>query len=278
MELTRSADGLRRTHGNEATESPPQRLPLYLQGTRATRIASTGEGLLVRTAGKADRLFPFSRIGRVISRDRVQWEPSAIAECMRRAVPIVLLAGDGSVVGHIWPPVARSAPLDRVLREVFEEPEGLAHYATWLRAARMRLLNRWRARRRARGDDVPKAEFDSLVREIVYHDDDRSVQTAGRDVYEGAIAALVAEAVVRADAQARYIAHGGRTAEVATDLTRLLCISLGLELHGLGRSATGPETSLLQVLHHYAPTLKDELYRNLGSLHRRMREQVDTWR
>lgn len=262
----------------EARGAVQARLPLYLPGARHTEVRCDGPSLVVSANNSDAKRYPFARISRVISRSSVEWRASAIAACISEAIPLVFISADGEPVGYLAPTAVRASALDRVLRELFELPMGTLIYRNWQRAERMRALRRWQHRQEEHGREINDAAFKELAREYVYLESDASFRLAGAHVYNAALAAYALEHIVKVGAQPRYWAHEGVSVELASDIGNLLGVVLALELHGLGQRAQGDLAALLRVLHGFGPALREELRCHVGSLHRRMREALETWR
>ena len=76
----------------------------------------------------------------------------------------------------------------------------------------------------------------------------------------------------------QYWGGHGEPLELAADLARLLGLALHLEMHGMGASLQGDNAALLRVLHSFGVRLSEHLSHLLGSLHRRFKTQLETWR
>lgn len=260
------------------TSAPTQRLPLYLYGRQPTQVNADGPALRVCIVGKAPLRYPLARIARVIAGPRVEWQATALAACQRESLPIVFLDAAGEPTGYLQPVQGKASRLHSVIEEMLGRPDWAMHYSHWLRAKRMNLVQAWRRARQAAGKDVIEDDYRELVRQHVYRPETEVLAFPPHSVEAGAVTAYALQTLHRAGLQARYWGGHGEALELAADLARLLGLALHLEMHGMGASLQGDNAALLRVLHSFGVRLSEHLSHLLGSLHRRFKTQLETWR
>lgn len=261
----------RAAHGAVAS----RRLPLYLYGRVATQVAIDGPALKVLRHDKADNRYPLSRLSRIISGISVQWQAQALAACLENRIPIVFLDRAGQPTGYLHSVQHNPSPLDALIDELLDRPDGLAQYALWLRSERMRTLWAWRQASLAAGREIDPQQYRELMRLHVYLG--QTPQTTGAHIYDSAIYAYALRQVHDAGARQVYWGLGGAPLELANDLANLLQLALALELQGLGAGMRGEDAALLEVLHTYGPMFAERCQTALARLHRRLRELLEEW-
>ena len=190
----------------------------------------------------------------------------------------MFLDHEGSPVGYLQAALRQPSRLDAVLRELLERPDWSTHYAAWLRAERMRVLQDWRRRMSDRGQEVDAREFRELVRAQVYRDAGDGTLAAAQSAFRSALTSYALERIQRAGVQSRYWGHDGQSLAIAADLAGLLCQSLALEFRGMGMAAHGDPAAMLLVSHTFIEAIGHRCAKHLGRLHRRMKELLEEWR
>lgn len=254
------------------------RLPLYLYGQTATQVSADGPALLVRPAHKAAQRYPLSRLARIISGPRVEWQSSALAICLRERLPIVFLDAAGEPTGYLLPVQGKPSRLNNDLEELLDRSDWPLHYNHWLRAERMALLQAWRQARLEAGSEIDDTEFREQVRQHVYRAETEPTVFANRTPQTGAISAYTVQILHRAGLKPRYWDEQGHPLELADDFTRLSLLTLSLEMYDLGSSLHGENAALLRVLHSFGKRIEAQLTQQLGSLHRRIKTLLEEWR
>ncbi len=254
------------------------RLPLYLYGRVTTRVAADSKSLVVRRASHAVMRYPSARISRVVAGSRVQWDAAALALCGSSSIAIVFLGAYGRPSAYFRPVQLQHSPLDQVLYEFVRQERWPEHYANWLRAERMRVLESWRADTLTAGHNVQESMFQMFLRKHVYRNEDPMLGVAGEALFQSALSAYALEQSQNAGVATHYIGDGGRPLNLVSDITELLTLVLFLQIHGIGDALDGEEAALLWALHTFGSTLSSYCTAMFGRLHRRLREQAEEWR
>lgn len=121
------------------TEDDPR--PLYLAGTRDTRVRIDGPALVVRAAGEARRWYPLRLLSRVISRPQVVWDGAAILALIDGGIPLFFVDRDGvltgACLGRFDDPFGLGAHLEALIAQL-GWPD---RYDNWRRSEERRLLH-----------------------------------------------------------------------------------------------------------------------------------------
>lgn len=214
----------------------------------------------------------------MVSALSVTWQPQALAACLGRGIPIVLLDGSGSPVGHVQPAATQRSSLDQLLSEWVARSDWQRNRDHWLRSERMRAVRSWMAAREARGEAVAAAQEREAVRRFVYADEWRQTLLDQPGIYRAALLALSSQQLRAAGLAGSYACeHGGELA-LATEICNLLCIALELELCGLGQQAPAQMRARLHIVDAYMSGLEERCRSILGRLHRRVTEALREWR
>jgi len=256
----------------------PQRRPLYLRPRGKTRVDMDGPALRVRSAGRAEVRYPLYRVSRVVASPDVEWSARALRACLETGIPIVLVGENGAPLGSVFPASPHTSRLSEAIDELLDRPDWSEIYATWLRAARMRILREWRADREAAGRPPAPGEFRELVRRYVYAGADAAPFGEAGGLWRGAICALAAGALSRAGLQATYWGAGGTVLRLLDDLTRLAELCLRMEVHARMEESLVGEAIVLRVFHAISDKLDNKCALVLASLARRIRQVLAEWR
>ncbi len=257
-----------------AVESAP--LPLYLRGQSATRVSAQGPALVVSRQGKAAARYPLVRISRIIAHERVEFAASALSLCMASRIPLVFVDAEGAPTGFVQPALVAPSRLHGLLCELMDRLDWSEPYQNWLRARRMRLIRDWALAREASGRAVTQRDRDERVRLWLYPAANVHVLSAWA-MYEGALASHVSKRLLQAGVESRYWGPNGALLDVRADCLDLVEMALSLEMDGLGATMHGQPDALLTVLHRFGPKLQDQIDAHLASLHRCLREGLETW-
>jgi hypothetical protein len=254
------------------------RRPLFLGVRVRARVDADGPALLVRAAGRSETRYPLARVSRVIASPRVDWSAGALRACLETGIPIVIVGDNGAPLGSFHPAQARASRLSEGIEELLDRPDWRELYASWLRAARMRVLGEWREARQSEGAPPAPGEFGELVRRYVYGAGSMSPFADAAGLWRGALCALAAAAIRRAALQPVYWGTGGGALDLLGDLTRLLELRLRLEVReGMERGLEG-EGVVLRVFHALSGNLEVQAGRSIESLARRVKQVLAEWR
>lgn len=108
--------------------------PLYIEGSSGTCVALEGPALCVSAPGKADRLFPLSRISRVVVSGAVDFYCLALLTCADYGISVTFLNENGELRARcLAKPGARQAVIQR-LADLIGRTDGMALYQGWFNA------------------------------------------------------------------------------------------------------------------------------------------------
>jgi hypothetical protein len=237
-----------------------------------------GPALAVRRKRRSGALYPLRRVSRVVNSACVEWKPRALAGCLERGIPIVLLGSNGMPVGYVQPASSARSSLDRLLGELLERSDWQRHYENWLRAERMRAVRSWMADRQAREQAVEEAQRREAVRRFVYATDWQQTLAGQPGIYRAALMALTCERIKTAGLAPSYAGNAGTELHLAVELCNLLCLALELELDGIGEAAPTQVRAGLLIVETYTAGLEQRCGSILGRLHRRVSELLREWR
>ena len=115
--------------------------PVYLNAPTVCRVTLEGPALRIHSRDAADRYFPLRRLGRIITRGKVQWSTAALLECMKMGVPITFLDREGRALGQCYSAWAQNGSLSELLDGCFTVESGMRHLVDWFRSqSRARML------------------------------------------------------------------------------------------------------------------------------------------
>jgi hypothetical protein len=252
--------------------------PLYLVTPTACELALDGPALAVRRQRQALARYPLQRVSRVISALSVTWQPGALAACLERGIPVVLLDGSGSPVGHVQPVATVRSSLDQLLNEWVACGGWQRSRDNWLRSERMRAVRSWVAARATQGNSVDVAQEREAVRRFVYAAEWRQTLLDQPGIYRAALLALSAQQVRAAGLQCSYVSEHAGELDLAAEICDLLCVVLELELCGLGQQVPTQTRARLRIIETYTAGLEHRCRSILGRLHRRVSEALRAWR
>jgi hypothetical protein len=260
----------------QATQGEARR-PLYIGANVRARVDLDGPALRVRAMRRSERRYPLYRVSRVIASPGVDWSAEALRACLESAIPIVIVAEDGTPLGLVHPARPCATRLAEAVEELLDRPDWRERYENWLRAARMRVLRDWCASREAEGEAVKAAALRELVRRHVYSAAAQTDAGIGGSC-RGALYALAAESVCRWGLKPVFIATGGEPLQLLSDLVALLELRLRLEISPSMEGALERESVALRVLHALSEKLQALADRAIASLARRVRQVLAEWR
>ena len=113
---------------------------LYLMGSRAMRVVLDGPALRIHQAGRAIALCPLGRIGRIVTRCDVDWDPRAIIACLRNECPIAVLDEQGRFVRIHFFALRHQNGLARHMGELLGVPRFRHRYTQWLQKEERRQM------------------------------------------------------------------------------------------------------------------------------------------
>jgi len=218
-----------------------------------------------------------ARVSRIVCAASIEWRARAVASCLERAIPIVILNTAGAPVGYVQPAVPVRSSLDRLLTELLERSDWREQYDNWLRAERMRAVQSWFRHGSAAGRPVGAPARREAIRRFVYAHEERPATTCN-GLYSAALMALSCEYVRKAGLAAIYTAIDGAELSLAADVARLLELALELEMQGLGEQLQTSARETIYILETYSDGLERRCAHILGRLFRRTQELLREWR
>ncbi len=105
--------------------------PLYIDGLPGCRVVLDEPALRVVVPGKADQLFPMSRISRVICNGLVEWSMSALLACADAGINLLFLQKNGQVRARWLGQGSARQSLTQRLVDLLGRADGKTLYANW---------------------------------------------------------------------------------------------------------------------------------------------------
>lgn len=106
-------------------------LPLYIEGISGCRVEFDDPALRVSIPNRADRLFPLSRISRVICNGKMDWTMSALLACADAGIQILFLEGSGEIRARWLGRSGERQSLTQRLVDLITFTDGKELYANW---------------------------------------------------------------------------------------------------------------------------------------------------
>ena len=105
--------------------------PLYLDGSPGCRVVLDEPALRVVFPGKADQLFPMSRISRVVCKGVVEWSMSALLACADAGINLLFLEASGEVRARWLGKGGERQSVAQRLVDLLARADGLQLYENW---------------------------------------------------------------------------------------------------------------------------------------------------
>lgn len=110
-------------------------LPLYINGVAGCRVELDDPALRVLIPDKADRLFPLTRISRVICNGKVEWAMSALLACADIGIQLLFLDDKGEIRARWQGSIGgRQSSLNQRLIDLLTYIDGKESYRNWYMA------------------------------------------------------------------------------------------------------------------------------------------------
>lgn len=107
---------------------------LYIDGVPGCRVVLDEPALRIVVPERADRLFPLSRISKVVCTGVVDWSMSALLACADAGIHLLFLHKNGEIRGR-WLGQCNIRPsLTQRLVDLLAQADGLERYQNWRRA------------------------------------------------------------------------------------------------------------------------------------------------
>lgn len=105
--------------------------PLYINGSPACRVVLDEPALRVMMTGKADQLFPLSRISRIVCHGVVDWSMSALLACADAGIYLFFLEKNGEIRARWLGRGDQRQSLTQRLVDLLARADGLQRYENW---------------------------------------------------------------------------------------------------------------------------------------------------
>ncbi len=105
--------------------------PLYIDGSPGCRVVVDEPALRVMAPGKADQLFPLSRISRVVCKGVVEWSMSALLACADTGINVLFLQKNGEVRARWLGRGGERQSLTQRLVDLLARADGMERYENW---------------------------------------------------------------------------------------------------------------------------------------------------
>jgi hypothetical protein len=105
--------------------------PLYIDGLTGCRVVWDEPALRVMVPGKADQLFPLSRISRVVCKGVVDWSMSALLACADAGITLLFLEKNGEVRARWLGRGGERQSLTQRLVDLLARADGQQRYENW---------------------------------------------------------------------------------------------------------------------------------------------------
>lgn len=256
--------------------------PLYLDGptVQPLRIQLDGPALCVCQQGRADRLYPFSRLSRIVVSGAVEWETAALLQAMEQGIPVIFLGRRGHVRGYCLGAHPRTPDLESRIEALLERPDWAARYADWYTAAERRsvlwIVRRLRLPENELRPGPVRKNIDAVLSRHV------SLQQVhrGRALLQGWHQSLVAELFTAEGVRGTTLVGRRAGLNLIRDFTRIVGWELNLALSRCCRwlAKRARQTSFDEPKGRRRLVNEFEGWtQHLGQRHRRLLSQFDAW-
>jgi len=256
--------------------------PLYLDGSpRAPlRVRRDGPALCVKQPGRADRLYPFGRLSRVVVSGAVDWEMPALLETMEQGIPVVFLGVRGHVRGYCLGAHPRRGGLNERIEALLDRPDWADRYGDWYAAAERRAVL-WIVRRlRLPEHDLRPRPVRERIDAVLSRRVPLRQVHRGRALLQGWHQALVAEAFAAEGVRGQTLVGRRAGLNLIRDFTRIVGWELNLALDRCCRwlAKRANQTSFDEPKGRRRLVNEFEGWsRHLHDRHRRLIDAFDLW-
>ena len=105
--------------------------PLYIEGTPACRVVLDQPALRIVIPEQSDRLFPLSRISKIVCNGVVDWSMSALLACADAGINLVFLQKNGEIRAHWLSHNGARHSLTQRVADLLVKPDGFQRYENW---------------------------------------------------------------------------------------------------------------------------------------------------
>lgn len=106
--------------------------PLYIDGTPGCRVVLDEPALRIVVPDQSDRLFPLSRISKVVCNGCVDWSMSALLACADAGINLYFLQKNGEIRARWMGQTSVRLPLTQQVADLLVRPDGYGRYENWL--------------------------------------------------------------------------------------------------------------------------------------------------
>lgn len=164
-------------------------------------VLRDGPALRVVSEGRADGMYPFRLLARVIVCGPVEWDAGALLACLDQGIPVIFLTADGHPRAYCLAAQPRRQPLNDRLEEFLGRPDWHALYENWRRAAERREILGVLKRMGVRAPDLRPDRVTTLLLDKAAAGAGEVARAAIR-YWAGLLAATVATKLFEAGAEA----------------------------------------------------------------------------
>lgn len=193
---------------------------LYLDGGRRATVLRDGPSLRVVSEGRADGMYPFRLLARVIVCGPVEWDSEALLACMDQGIPVTFLTAEGDPRAYCLAAQPRRQPLNDRLEEFLERPDWRNLYENWRRAAERREILSVLKRMKVRAPDLRPERVAPLLLEAAAPGLIEPARAVLR-YWHGLLAARVASKLADAGAEAHLLIERRPGWNLPADCTRV---------------------------------------------------------
>lgn len=105
--------------------------PLYIDGSSGCRVELDEPALRIEIIGKANQLFPLSRISRVVCKGLVDWSMLAMLACADAGINVLFLENSGEVRARWLGRGSERQSLSQRLVDLLSRANGTERYENW---------------------------------------------------------------------------------------------------------------------------------------------------
>jgi hypothetical protein len=105
--------------------------PLYIDGSPGCRVVLDEPALRISLAGKADQLFPMSRVSKVVCKGVVDWSISALLACADAGISVLFLEKNGELRARWLGRASERQSLMQRLLDLMARADGPGLFENW---------------------------------------------------------------------------------------------------------------------------------------------------
>lgn len=105
--------------------------PLYIEGSPGYRVVLDEPALRIVVPEQSDRLFPLSRVSKVVCSGVVDWSMSALLACADAGITLLFLQKNGEIRARWLGQYGVRESLAQRLVDLLARPDGYSRYENW---------------------------------------------------------------------------------------------------------------------------------------------------